>query len=277
MANFYWIDATGLLGWDDALGWSSTSGGLPNTTAPTTGGNVFWDANSITQPASGPGSPISVNTFDTTGFTFPGFTSLGNLNILVSIKMTGVTAGGSSDFAGTVDPAATGLFIGNSTASANAADPATGTFAALTCRDTAQSASLALVANFEDDTQQLGEITHGNFSDNALNKGAADSADFTDSAVNDTGATIFGLGTFAGSSHNLGTVDVMTMTSATASNASGVCTNKLTVPGTQAGTILTTAVPQSALGTFGSLAISGASAGGGGGPAGPLGGPEFQL
>ncbi len=59
MSDIYWVDTTGVASWNDnVLGitpWGSASGVQDNVATPTNGDNVFFDTNSTTVPLAGPG------------------------------------------------------------------------------------------------------------------------------------------------------------------------------------------------------------------------------
>ncbi len=262
MANFFWIDATGLLGWDDDAGWSSTSGGLPGITIPANGDSVFFDENSTTPPIDVPN--LSLLSLNTTGFggTLPGFDS---------ITITGTLTLANGDvYDGFYGASAVGIFSATSSNGGQSALP-TGTFSG--------SSTNAFGSTVTNGTFNSGTANHGTVTSGVWNGTATNAADgtFTTGVFNGTSSNsspTAGAMTINGSATNTGTATTLVIASDTGSNAGGTVTGKLTVPGTQAGGVLTSNIDPADLGTFGEIAISGASSGGGGGP---LGGPEIRI
>ncbi len=117
MANtFFWIDLTGVMGWDDVVlgftGWSLSSGGSAATISPGNGDTAIFDVNSGSVGiASGPVSPIALQQLDNSAAAFD-LDSAKTISITVTLSLS---IAGNTYFNGILGNNVTATLAGTST------------------------------------------------------------------------------------------------------------------------------------------------------------------
>lgn len=308
MANRYWIDSSGVAGWEDgvvgvATPWASTTGGSDNVSFPVDGDSVFFDANSIAAPTGPPSGAISFARLDMTGCILDLSASLtsvitvsGPCIIRGATIFTGVISAGSSGNFGdtsTCNTTAFGAgstitFVGNAT---NSTASSTATTTLIFDGNSTNSANLtAGLLTFSGTISNTGAITTttcsviGTLSGaGSINGAVAITAGtctqtiigaVTITAAGVSNSSITGNVTISGSNSTNQNLITGNCTLSSGGKNSGTVTGTITAPAASNGDGTWGYTP-GALGTFGTLKLTGIPAAGGGGSG--LGGNELLM
>lgn len=297
MANCYWIDTTGLASWDDNIAgvtpWGSAIGVADNAANPVNGDSVYFDNGAgTTALVNGPAAPVSLAELSTDSYQFA-MTAAQTVNI--TIANSGVLfLNGASEFGGVFGNSVTATFIEASINSGTANGTGcvfvfqgTSTNSQIFTNNPTVSFTGAGTTNAALVTTSVAVVISGTLINNAtitapatltaaiggvgsivgavaIGGGGSNNGTITGGVtITGTGAntgTIIGNVTASGTANcNTGTINGNLTLSNTAKQT-GIVTGTLTAPAEDNGDG-TWGTPQDALGTFGTLKLTGIPSG----------------